>query len=404
MKIYIHYLFFCLIIFAVCGGCNIGNANKPNLKETYSYKSNEAFDASFNYQLLKAAYPKTSIQVKDESIAKIAAWSGDTAALYISIAKKYYVDDANAEALLNFVYKGNSAFIAAGEIDSVLLNKIYCTQYTVINGFSDIPLEFTNTKLSLNSELCTYKDTAFEYYYLPMHNAFPLINDRHARVIGYNQNKATNFIVFFWGKGRLYLHAEPRAFSNYFLMSNKNHRYAIQVLQMLPQFPEHVYVDDYYNKRDYKSASNSPSFLNTLLKNPPLAWAFFIVLGLLLLYILINGKRRQQVIPIIKPTENSSVAYAEAIAGLYLRQDSNSSIAEKQIMYFNEGIRASYFITPSVHDASYLQLLSKKSGVPLEEITALYSFMETIKVTAKVTDEDLTLLNKKLASFQKKKQ
>ena len=237
-----------------------------------------------------------------------------------------------------------------------------------------------------------------------MLNAFPLINDRHARVIGYNQNKATNFIVFFWGKGRLYLHAEPRAFSNYFLMSNKNHRYAIQVLQMLPQFPEHVYVDDYYNKRDYKSASNSPSFLNTLLKNPPLAWAFFIVLGLLLLYILINGKRRQQVIPIIKPTENSSVAYAEAIAGLYLRQDSNSSIAEKQIMYFNEGIRASYFITPSVHDASYLQLLSKKSGVPLEEISALYSFMETIKATAKVTDEDLTLLNKKLASFQKKKQ
>ena len=404
MKIYIHYLFFCLIIFAFCCGCNIGNANKPNLKETYSYKSNEAFDASFNYQLLKAAYPKTSIQVKDESIAKIAAWSGDTAALYISIAKKYYVDDANAEALLNFVYKGNSAFIAAGEIDSVLLNKMYCTQYTVTNGYSDIPLEFSNTKLSLNSALCTYKDTAFKYYYLPMLNAFPLINDRHARVIGYNQNKATNFIVFFWGKGRLYLHAEPRAFSNYFLMSNKNHRYAIQVLQMLPQFPEHVYVDDYYNKRDYKSASNSPSFLNTLLKNPPLAWAFFIVLGLLLLYILINGKRRQQVIPIIKPTENSSVAYAEAIAGLYLRQDSNSSIAEKQIMYFNEGIRASYFITPSVHDASYLQLLSKKSGVPLEEITALYSFMETIKATAKVTDEDLTLLNKKLASFQKKKQ
>ena len=392
------------MIFAFSGGCKIGNANKPNLKETYSYKSNEAFDASFNYQLLKAAYPKTSIQVKDESIAKIAAWSGDTAALYISIAKKYYVDDANAEALLNFVYKGNSAFIAAGEIDSVLLSKMYCTQYAANNGYSDIPIEFINTGVSLSSALCTYKDTAFKYYYLPMFNAFPLINDRHARVIGYNQNKATNFIVFFWGKGRLYLHAEPRAFSNYFLMSNKNHRYAIQVLQMLPQFPEHVYVDDYYNKRDYKSASNNPSFLSTLLKNPPLAWAFFIVLGLLLLYILINGKRRQQVIPIIKPTENSSVAYAEAIAGLYLRQDSNSSIAEKQIMYFNEGIRASYFITPSVHDASYLQLLSKKSGVPLEEITALYSFMETIKVTAKVTDEDLTLLNKKLASFQKKKQ
>ena len=404
MKIYTHYLFFCLIIFAFCCGCNVGNANKPNLKETYSYKSNEAFDASFNYQLLKAAYPKTSIQIKEESIAKIAAWSGDTAALYISIAKKYYVDDANAEALLNFVYKGNSAFIAAGEIDSVLLNKMYCTQYAANNGYNDIPIEFTNTGVSLSSALCTYNDTAFKYYYLPMLNAFPLINDRHARVIGYNQNKATNFIVFFWGKGRLYLHAEPRAFSNYFLMNNKNHRYAIQVLQMLPQFPEHVYIDDYYNKRDYKSASNSPSFLNTLLKNPPLAWAFFIVLGLLLLYILVNGKRRQQVIPIIKPTENSSVAYAEAIAGLYLRQDSNSSIAEKQIMYFNEGIRTSYFITPSVHDASYLQLLSKKSGVPLEEISALYSFIETIKAPAKVTDEDLSLLNIKLASFQKKKQ
>ena len=386
-------------------GCDFGNGNKkPNLKETYSYKSNEAFGASFAFKIIKNAYTNTTVQVKDESIAKIAAWSGDTAALYISFAKKFYVDAGNADALLDFVYKGNSAFIAASEIDSILMNKIYCTQFTAKNTLPDIPLAFANTELSINSELCTYADTSFKYFYLPMVNAFPLINDRHARIIGYNQNKATNFIIFFWGKGRLYLHAEPRAFSNYFLMNNNNHKYLLQVLQMMKQFPEHVYVDDYYNKRDYRSDNNNPSFLKTLLKNPPLAWAFFIVLGLLLLYILVNGKRRQQIIPIIKPIENSSVAYAEAIAGLYLRQDSNVTIANKQMVYFNEAVRSSYFITASLNDVSYMPMISKKSGVPLEDITSLYALMDDLKGQTEVSDNELKLLNKKLASFHKKKQ
>ena len=171
----------------------------------------------------------------------------------------------------------------------------------------------------------------------------------------------------------------------------------------MPQTPEHIYWSSYYGKKTYKESDNSFSTLSTIFKYPPLRWAFWIALALLLLYILFNGRRRQRIVPVIPPVENSSVAFAEAIGGLYLKEKSNKTIAEKMITYFHEHIRSRYFLNSSVVNEDFLQSLSRKSGVEYATIKRLYYDMQTAVDSPEVDDEMLLNLNTQIQEFYKTK-
>jgi len=129
------------------------------------------------------------------------------------------------------------------------------------------------------------------------------------------------------------------------------------------------------------------------MKYPPLAKAFFIALGLLLLYMFFNSKRGQRVVPVVKKTENTSIAFAEAIAGLYINKKDNKIIAEKIITYLNEYIRTKLFISININDVGYAEILSRKSAVEPDVINELVSVIKAIQKSEKVTDAQLLKLN-----------
>ena len=118
-----------------------------------------------------------------------------------------------------------------------------------------------------------------------------------------------------------------------------------------------------------------------------------------MLYILFNGKRRQRIIPVIPPVQNASIAYTQAIAGLYLAEKNNKLIAEKMITYFNEFVRSHYFI--SAQHARDIGLVSRKSGIPVEKVQALYSTMEAVQITEELSDFELLTLNDQIQYFHK---
>ena len=143
--------------------------------------------------------------------------------------------------------------------------------------------------------------------------------------------------------------------------------------------------------------------MSTIFKYPPLKWAFWISLMLLLLYILFNGKRRQRIVPIIKPVQNSSVAFAEAIAGLYLKEKNNKIIADKMITYFNEYIRSRYFLNTNIANHDFLMALSRKSGVVLNKTETLYRTMQQVSDSIEIDDFILLNLNEQIQQFYKNK-
>ncbi|MEJ7609864.1 MAG: DUF4350 domain-containing protein [Ferruginibacter sp.] len=401
MKPISRHIIFSLLIAAVLTSCS-NKTSLPDLRETYGYRDTRPFGGSIAYTLLRNAYPAFEPELVKEQFGD-NYWEYDTATVYVNVSRNFYVEDEDAEELLDYVYKGNTAFIAAENIDTILLRKIFCTQKSG-PGFFMPPEKFRNTSLRFTRGLTLYKDS-FSYFYRPFKRSFPEINGAYSRIAGYNDAGQTNFFVFFWGKGRLYLHSEPRAFSNYFLLTNNNYRYMQEILQMLPASPENIYWDNFHTTKNYAGGKKDGSFstFSTLLRYPALAKAFFIALGLLLLYILFNSKRRQRVIPVIKPPENTSIAFAEAIAGLYLNKKDNRLIAEKMINYFNEHTRSKYFFHMNVQDAGYEDMLSRKSGVPSGIIQPLTEIIRTVSTTGNVQDQQLLELNGLIEKFFKHK-
>lgn len=391
------------MLIACLQACEPASKKMPDLKESFSYKDSRPFGTSVAYNMLKSAYVEKKIEVNKKPFADNYGWDYDTASLYCNISRNYYLNERDAESLLAFIYKGNTAFISAANYDTAFLSRLFCKQnepnFFLANNITSVK----NTSVRFNGNLSLYNEQ-YSYFYFPFLHYFSEINGSYARIIGYNDQGKANFFVFMWGKGRIYFHNEPRALSNYFLLTNNNYLYLQEILQMMPEKPTAVYWDNYYSNRNFAPGnSDGKSTLDTLMKYPPLAKAFFIALVLLLLYIFFNSKRRQRIVPVIKPSINTSIAFAEAIAGLYLQKKDNKIIAEKIITYFNEYVRTKLFLNIHVSDVSYAAMLSRKSGVEMSITEVLAKTIVSINKSDKVSDEQLLTLNELTEKFFKNK-
>ncbi len=387
------------MLIGILHSCMPKKSALPDLKESFSYQDTRPFGTSVAYSILKNSYPDNEIEINKTEFAENYSLTYDTAAVYINISRNYFVTEKDADALLEFVYKGNTAFISAQRFDTLLLNKIYCKKADDFNFYTKVP--YTNTSVSYTEDLSLYKDS-FHFFYYPLDNYFSELNSSYARKVGVNENGKTNMFAFLWGKGRIYFQCEPRAYSNYFLLTNNNYKYWKELLQMLPANPSYVYWDNYYARKNFGGGNKGGSTLSEIMKRPPLKAAFFISLFSLLLFVLFGLKRKQRIIPVIKPTDNTSIAFAEAIAGLYLSKKDNKVVAEKMITYFNEHVRTKYFLNIHINDSSYADILSRKSAVPIDITKQLTDSILSINASVKVSDEQLLLLNGLMEKFFKR--
>lgn len=391
------YLLFFGIMMAVIS-CKRDNV-LPDLRETYQSKDVKPFGANIAYRVIKNCFPDNYVQQTNIAFEDDILSLPDTASLYFCVTKNFYTKSRDVDAILDFVEKGNTFFLAAADIDTLLLQRIYCN-IKDDDVKSYMPPFFRQTTVKLAAGMDT-SGTGFSYFYLPFSSSFSGINNIYSRIIGYNNDGEPNCIVFFWGKGKMFLHTDPRVFSNYFLLKNNNHMYLRDLLQLMDQSPQHIYWNDYYYLQSAGNVESNSSGLGAILKSPPLAAAFWISLASLAFFILFGIKRRQRVIKEITPNVNSSVAFTETIARLYLQKHDNKNIAEKMITYFNEYIRSNYFLHVNTGSDDFINTLSRKSGVSLEKTTSLYHTINDTAKAEQVNDYQLLSLNDQIQQFFK---
>lgn len=375
----------------------------PDLRETYNRKDKNPFGSYVMYNYVEDIFSSHSL--KDNKTSFDDFWRYETGgnSLYICVAKNLFLNEDEVHEMLDYVKKGNDLFISAATIDEMLLNKIGCQLSfgDFGNIFLDKPLKNTDVALARPHNI---QATEYQYFYLPFVNYFYGIHKANIKVLSNNERGKPNCIVVFYGEGRFFLHCDPRAFSNYFLLQRNNYQYLQNLLNYTRAYPGSVYWDDYYNKlKERKNSKNSSGFsaMDTIFKHPPLKLAFWLLLVLLLLYILFQGKRRQRIISPLKVNENTSVAFTETIGRLYLQKKDNYNIAQKMITYFNEYIRNSYFLNTSHIDEAFLATLSRKSGVDKNQVDGLFRLIQQIKNNADVNDFMLLALNEQIQSFFK---
>ena len=393
-------LYTCFIFAAIffIAGCKIPvNNYMPPLNETFSKSDKNPFGTYVAYRQMESMFSRNTIRDKKQPFDKTWSDISDTASLYICITSGLFLNDDEKKAMMDYVYAGNNLFIAANYMDNALLDEIKCKE--------NRPLPYFNFFDSLRTTDTRLWDPAFSYYYQPFKNYFNYKDSVFTKVLGVNEQLKPNFILYYHGKGKLFLHCDPKAFSNYFLLKNDNYKYLANAIGYTNSYPDHLYWDDYYRRLSSKrnsNKSNNFSSLSEIMKHPPLAAAFWLLLLSLLLYILFGSKRRQRIIEKIKPNENTSVTFTETIGRLYLQKKDNKNIAEKMTTYFNEYIRNTYFLNTNLINDEFITTLSRKSGVAKERVESLYRAISHAHNNDAVDDYQLLSLNEQVQHFYKK--
>lgn len=391
----------------------------PVLNETYKKDDKKPFGSYVAYEQFKKLfsdrYVETQVDAFDVTWNNIKNYSSGTQySLYFLLAKNIEVSNDEAEAMVDFIKEGNDMFLSADYIDARLLDKIKCETERLGEIVNEVHGKMNETFVKMDFGL-DIKIPAYKYYYYPFLNSFSGYDSAYTRVLGVNEAGKPDYIIMFIGKGRLYLHAAPRAFSNYFLLTANNYQYLENVLSYLRFEPKNIYWDEYYknqtvNRRkktpgdnDTRDDKNKFSPLNVIKNNPPLLWAFWLAIIALVLYVLVNIKRKQRVINEVKANTNTTVTFTETVGRLYLQKKNNKNIAEKMITYFYEHIRNSYFLNANQVNNEFINSLSRKSGVPIEATQTLFNTIETINADKNVNDIELLKLNQLIQKFYKNK-
>lgn len=377
------------------------------MKESYGQNEKIPFGAYVTYHRISQIFSDYHILSFDQPFDSLNNFVTNDLqkgySLYFLITKGLMLNESDVTGLLDYVKSGNDFFLSADFIDQKLTDQLRISINRNLEISSRLNETMNDTWVSMDYGV-KIKGARYGYFYYPFLNYFSDYPQDYSRILGVNENNQPNFILFFLGKGRLYLHLAPKAFSNYFLLTKNNNHYLEDVFSYLQLSPNRVFWDDYYNHLSAHRISSSGknndfSSLQVVMQHPGLRWAFWIILAMIVLYILTQMKRKQKMIPVVNTPVNATGDFVQSISSLYYQNKNNKQIAEKMIGYFYESFRNKYFINIPVHDERFLQQLLEKSEGSSEDMNSLVGLIEVIHAQDKVSDEELKELNKRIENF-----
>ncbi len=321
---------------------------------------------------------------------------------YVILNSTFSPGETDAKAILDFVEKGNCAFISAEEIKGTLadtLNLKFGNEFYERN-FSGEDLEKGPKKDSiyltlLNKNLKTYNK---KYWYRDgtVSGYFSSFDTTNTIVLGKNSKDQASFIRVQFGAGIFLISSTPIAFTNYNMMFADNSEYISASLSYLPV--RDTYWDEYY--KNYRVVdSNSLRFVES---QPPLYWAYYLAIVAGIVYIVFEAKRRQRIIPIVEPPKNTTVEFVSTIGRLYFQNGNHKDIANKKVHYFLEYIRTNFYLTTNVFDQEFIDKLAERSGIDKTKVAQLFTLIQFVQKAHSVTPRDLMELNKRMEEFKSK--
>ena len=199
-----------------------------------------------------------------------------------------------------------------------------------------------------------------------------------------------------YGRGYVYLCTVPIAFTNQFVLRPATSQFAATALSYLPA--RAAWWDEYQkqgrlgNQSLLRLVSNHEA-LNT-------AWYLLIIGGLL--FVLVEARRRQRVIPTIKPLPNTTLLFTRIVASLYRQGRSHGPIAEKKIALFLDYLRTRFQEpSPDFGAEAFRERLSQKSGIARPRVDELLRLVNFARTAPQLNDQQLLQLSRALSDFRR---
>ena len=230
--------------------------------------------------------------------------------------------------------EGNDIFISTMNLSYDATQMLKCDissndplmYYIDREGESD-SLTLSLTKPPFQNQLYTYPGRRYDFY-------FDKLDTATTTVLGYDENKKPNFIHLRAGEGNLYVQVAPMAFTNYFLLHKNNIAYYENALSVISPHTTRIVWDEYYSTRRQQQEGEKPNWFSGFLKHPSLKWALLTAMIALLVYVLLEMRRKQRIIPVIKKRANESLDFVKTIGRLYHDKSDHKNLCKKNVGLF----------------------------------------------------------------------
>ncbi|MBX2891359.1 MAG: hypothetical protein KF734_10555 [Saprospiraceae bacterium] len=364
-------------------------------KKAYSETNTQPYGTQIFHRLLSSYFPNKKLLNLNKSITEELPLDVTGQASYVFVGEAIYMDSASTEHLLRFVEMGNTALVSSKTIPFDLMFDLYYNECpeAVWNDYGTVM--FSEVNMSLREP----KTNSVMFHYAHQNTPKPynwhFIEERYFCdslphfPLGYLNGSFINFAKFTYGKGQFLLHTNPIVFSNYSLLQPNTRKYVEGVLSWLPEgdiywdamsrVPEAVARRR--NRSAFSRSLEEEHPLSYVLKQPSLAWAWYLLVGLALVWLIFRAKRRQRIIPVLPKNENSSYEFISTIAHLHFREKNYQGLCIQGMKLFIHQIRERYglvaHLAPETHqphlDGDFMHRLAAVSEVPETAIRDIFS-------------------------------
>lgn len=295
-------------------------------------------------------------------------------ALYLS--EYCTIDEESAQELLYYAQHGNSVFISAKSFPKILHDTL---KFTIeVDYPSQNKMAFSLANPNLGSTKYTFDRGVSAGY-------FSKIDTLNTTLLGYqnsNKKEKVNFIKIAYKTGYFYLHTQPVVFTNYNLLKNNQRHYTEKIISYIPK------GNVIWLLKGQKGELEAGSPIHYWVSQPALKYSWFLLLFGLAIFMIFNAKRKQRVVPIIQPLQNTTVDFAKTIGNLYYQEGNHQNIIDKKIIYFLEKIRHDYLIETSVLDENFIKKFHLKSGKNIDDINNVVRLINYQRSTYNQSIED----------------
>lgn len=376
-----------LLVVALMSVYTVYEANQPR---PVDWSMNFSVDEKgpFGTYIMKDALPYIFPGGK-ATVSRVSPWErlrlkdSDLPEVYFFVSVFFCEEDEESCLLLDYTGEGNTLFLSAEYFPDTLLTLAGVKRVREFRG----GMEY----------ICGFNEKAYPFQ--GKQKYFELEDSFAGEVLGYVDSvNMPNFIRLPYGEGMIYLHANPIAFTNLYLLDSLAGDYYQKALSFLP--PDLNAVWDEYMKNGRKGQATP---FRVLLQYPALKWAYILLLLGGILYVLFRSKREQRYIPVIRPPENRTLEFVGVVSSLYYKHRDHVAIANKRVDCFLEEVRYYYKLRTDELNEEFVVLLSGRSGVSQGEVEKLVKSILSIRGAKHVDKGELRELMKYIELFKTKR-
>jgi hypothetical protein len=384
------YIFLLTALFVLYILVEIFSPQPANWTVTYDEDHKIPYGTYVLNELMPDLFEGQSIQNSNATLYDLKNSDNDFENLLI-ICNSFSLDREDEDALVEMLEKGKHVFIAAGWFYGTLFDSLNISvSHSLVKDFAGV----RDTSLIYMSDGSSF-DEEGPFKYLSSHASlfFYAYDSLKADIIATDHEKDPVLIRYQIGEGSLILCTLPMAFTNYYMLRDRNEYFASNALSQLP-------VGKVHRTNFYQYGRLEPmSKLRFVLTQPPLAWAYYLMVSAILIYLLFESKRRQRAIPVVAPPKNSTLDFIGTMGNLYFNKGNNKNIAIKKITYFLDHLRQRYFLKTDKLDDDFERKLAMKTNKSPEKTKELLNLIKIVEQKKMLSDQELIELNDKIEDY-----